>query len=1327
MFFLSLKVILRTLFQSSSRWLVWTDPFYGISAYGDLYFSRQIPHMPVASKVVVNNHSQGGSLWGKCPVIQHDGAIVGFSHDGARVLIKCCAWDPIERGRLAVADGRGNVFVLNMKGNRYSLIARVGYEVLDIVFSTAKRGEIIAALSNRTIVVLSTDKPGNILYTLRGHPSRVQKLAFSESHQSMLASSSADCISVWSTPYTPGGVKNSRFEVRYSLKSSELPAISVNLTTSHLITCHSEAVCVWDLAGPNLIKEMSVPSDGVHNSKVHTLTCMAVTPCGSHVAAGGSGSPGIAIYGISLLSLWRIVDSVGQSHLPGVVQLEFIRTAEQPDPLLAVVGTDGSIYLLDVLRTGDPLLVSTITKPGFPVDSIKLLDDQYMAAISGTQLQIIHLPTARVFSSVRASELTPSSEATSVGSYFGGLSVPGFIAPKLGNRSTSTTAKSKKLKVMHPIPLASSIPPKDQWMKSDLRTSAVNSRPRPIAARHHNPEAGLGLLYQTDINIRNNALRQSKRGTKSGKEAESASLSKSVVKKNNRRVLFKNLTNTDKVAEQDLKIQVNLDTKAISLNTAKLKRMLLSFGQYPEKYRNLIWLFQLHIAPNRTTDRCFTVLLNKGPNAVVKKMLKAYPLSCAKLNQAMEKVIECLVHHCPVLSMALWLPELVFPITKAFCNNVKSSFECTLTYLMNWGRYYLSDYPHYSFKAVLLLNSLLEQLSPDTLETLQSNNCSVEMYAWGPMVTLFTELLSKCEWLQLMDHVFSNQPLWLFAFHCAYLECVKDVINSTKSPCDNFFKKLFSTNNPIDLNVVIQRAYAFHRAVDITLIPEEVNALHYTVYVPLDTDSPYPIITEYPEAKLNAAVLERNAIIDQEARMLQVQENNVAVQKSIEESEKRHERRILELQHRNEAAKQGIDEEARRYQEISASKEKIVAENIKIRLRKAALAQKTALAEQEAAATRRCETIGRLQTGLNDFDKAVTSATDELTTEELLVQIEERAQRQYDLAMRCMSTDGFPVFDDRYTDIIRKGSRHTDKGTAEVQPHKDADRILPSTIAQAEKATMTNIIPTTSDILTDTITTSTRDSCGSTPAPELKAPLPTPERQTSPPETQNVLPEHSIGDAKEENAAEIPSRPSPRRNPIPVSIGESPPRDQVNPKGSVDPAVFLLSKLVDREVESNYQAARNAIKTSQPLLSSYIDAPTTAPTTTVSGSESANEKFDPDIQFQLHQERTSKARVESGRLFQGTEQKAREFLRDCDRSGAADTSALCVSSLSSLGDRRSESHSKSSSSESSVSNGLAGRLHAPFLSEPDDDSFSPTTDISIGVDSATTENSLLHF
>lgn len=100
------------------------------------------------------------------------------------------------------------------------------------------------------------------------------------------------------------------------------------------------------------------------------------------------------------------------------------------------------------------------------------------------------------------------------------------------------------------------------------------------------------------------------------------------------------------------------------LRLDRLIPILKEFGEYPEKYRVLIWSTILKLSGNRDA---YSALANKAVNSnFTSELLKNYPLADRSKKILLMTTINCLIQWCPLLAQCSFLPNLIFPFLMVF-------------------------------------------------------------------------------------------------------------------------------------------------------------------------------------------------------------------------------------------------------------------------------------------------------------------------------------------------------------------------------------------------------------------------------------------------------------------------------------------------------------------------------------------------------------------------------------------------------------------------------------------------------------------------------------
>lgn len=106
----------------------------------------------------------------------------------------------------------------------------------------------------------------------------------------------------------------------------------------------------------------------------------------------------------------------------------------------------------------------------------------------------------------------------------------------------------------------------------------------------------------------------------------------------------------------------------------KLKRLipiLKEFGEYPEKFRKLIWATIMELPNNK---KAYIDLSNKAPHEAMFDMLKNDPILNKCKTSLLGTTLSCLLYWSPILKECSFLPKIVHPFVNVFHVSKKINF-----------------------------------------------------------------------------------------------------------------------------------------------------------------------------------------------------------------------------------------------------------------------------------------------------------------------------------------------------------------------------------------------------------------------------------------------------------------------------------------------------------------------------------------------------------------------------------------------------------------------------------------------------------------------------
>ena len=112
----------------------------------------------------------------------------------------------------------------------------------------------------------------------------------------------------------------------------------------------------------------------------------------------------------------------------------------------------------------------------------------------------------------------------------------------------------------------------------------------------------------------------------------------------------------------------------------RLLPILREFGEFPEKYRLMMWKTLLKLPENSDT---FALLLKKDSISSVSNYDDRFSLIDHKTMNNLKQIVSCIVHWTPVFENVSYLPKFVLPFVKMSRGDLLFCFELLLTIFFN--------------------------------------------------------------------------------------------------------------------------------------------------------------------------------------------------------------------------------------------------------------------------------------------------------------------------------------------------------------------------------------------------------------------------------------------------------------------------------------------------------------------------------------------------------------------------------------------------------------------------------------------------------------------
>lgn len=334
-----------------------------------------------------------------------------------------------------------------------------------------------------------------------------------------------------------------------------------------------------------------------------------------------------------------------------------------------------------------------------------------------------------------------------------------------------------------------------------------------------------------------------------------------------------NLAHTSN-AIQTLCQTAKLDFSKSKLNKPELESFLQRFKVFPDKHRGLIWRTLLDLPLN---NEAYDNLVVKGTHMAFHNLQDEYPIISTKILTKLQRILSSLAHYCSVFGEIDYLPDLVFPFVKLFANEEIVSFEIILSFFWQWGQHLLESHPNPPGPLIRTIEDLLAYHEPELIEHLREKGINLKPHIWIFLRTMFTDILTRPDWLSLMDFLILNchEPVYIVLFIVSYFSQIKPALLKTEQ-IDNgeyFIKK----QTTLDMQAILGKMREYLHTTDTS-----VFSVAFKDNLPLSGNQ-YPFFTLYPKVSLEQRIKIREEMLKEDHRLFTQKEQNKEIERLTQE------------------------------------------------------------------------------------------------------------------------------------------------------------------------------------------------------------------------------------------------------------------------------------------------------------------------------------------------------------------------------------------------------------------------------------------------------------
>ncbi|XP_026756493.2 TBC1 domain family member 31 [Galleria mellonella] len=310
-------------------------------------------------------------------------------------------------------------------------------------------------------------------------------------------------------------------------------------------------------------------------------------------------------------------------------------------------------------------------------------------------------------------------------------------------------------------------------------------------------------------------------------------------------------TSMQKLARQDVsssKAEVEQKMR-ICMDSVRLRRILMQYGEYPDKFRSIIWRSLLNTPRNRNA---YSSLIDKGIHPAYKDIEKQFTIHSSVTLKSLKRLLSCLAHWCPLFGVMKFLPAFVFPFVKVLQKDPLLLFECVATILLNYCQLWFEYAPFPPISILAIVENILSEHDQQLLDHFCETGITSQTYALKILETAFSEVLTCSEWLILWDHILSNDPAFVIMAVVSYNIVQRNAIKRLKTheQLENFFRM----QNPIDKKHFLKNAYVL-----LNDTPDDIHPKRFfNTFISLDKGNCYQQFTGYPKATICMKLAKKN-------------------------------------------------------------------------------------------------------------------------------------------------------------------------------------------------------------------------------------------------------------------------------------------------------------------------------------------------------------------------------------------------------------------------------------------------------------------------------------
>eukprot|EP00775_Hariotina_reticulata_P010320 gene10320-10477_t len=306
-----------------------------------------------------------------------------------------------------------------------------------------------------------------------------------------------------------------------------------------------------------------------------------------------------------------------------------------------------------------------------------------------------------------------------------------------------------------------------------------------------------------------------------------------------------------------------LNNPAMYLNRRKLQELLMVYGEFPARYRQLIWDHLLQLPHNTAA---FTILQDQGVHEAFRGLPQQLSLpGSSSSSSTMVRLQACLsqlAHWCPLFGEAGFLPQFAFPFVKLMGSRSERTFELVASLLLNWCKGWFEFFPNPPLPMLRRVLLLVCHHDRELGSHLQQLGVPLLQHLWQQLSGAMSESLpQQKDWLAFWDHCVGAAagPSFMYSMLASYLIAQRQLLLAVGN--EQQLQTFLKSRPPVDIQKVAKHSYMLDQATP------DYARVGLSSFKPLSVGS-YPLFNEYPVGSVELQQLERRRIQEAEDALI---------------------------------------------------------------------------------------------------------------------------------------------------------------------------------------------------------------------------------------------------------------------------------------------------------------------------------------------------------------------------------------------------------------------------------------------------------------------------